>query len=115
MCMKTIEIYRARRFGTVHEEDLDKGFPVAVNLKYSIPRRSEYKIWFTTKYEFPIKQSKPNVQCHRATCILPIRRYEEIAWITMFLQHKPVCYIVSIPSATVKQEHTQMIKVARIY
>jgi hypothetical protein len=49
VCMKTIEIYRARRFGTVHEEDLDKGFPVAVNLKYSIPRRSEYEIWFTTK------------------------------------------------------------------
>ena len=33
----------------------------------------------------------------------------------MFLQHKLVCYIVSIPTATVKQEHTPMIKVERIY
>jgi hypothetical protein len=49
VCMKTIVIYRARRIGTVHEENLDKGFSVAVNLKYSIPRQSENEIWFTTK------------------------------------------------------------------
>ncbi|KAF9681546.1 hypothetical protein SADUNF_Sadunf05G0012800 [Salix dunnii] len=39
VCMKTNVIYTARKIGTVDEENLDKDFSVAVNLKYTMRRQ----------------------------------------------------------------------------